>query len=288
AEKISATDLHQRMPPPPAQDEIGRLTEVLNEMFDRLQRSFEQVTRFTSDASHELKTPLSLMQAEVENALDSDSLASEHRQLLSDLSEQCSRLSQIIDGLLFLSRADDSHLVLAQEPVDLVRLARELMEDAEILAEPAGLTLECQLADEVVTRGDQCLLARAAMNLIDNAIKHNRPGGRVTIAAAVEKDRAVLRISNTGPGLAPGAGAQIFDRFYRGDPSHSNEIPGHGLGLSIAREIARAHGGDVLLVRSDSEWTEFRLVLPLLPGAALAVRERERDRLTEGPPLRPG
>ncbi|MEP6956441.1 MAG: histidine kinase dimerization/phospho-acceptor domain-containing protein, partial [Chthoniobacterales bacterium] len=122
AEKISASGLHQRMPPPPAQDEIGDLTNVLNEMFDRLQRSFEQVTRFTSDASHELKTPLSLMQAEVENALSSPSLASGQRQLLSDLSEQCSRLAQIIDGLLLLSRADDRRLVLEQEQIDLVAL----------------------------------------------------------------------------------------------------------------------------------------------------------------------
>ncbi len=262
AEKISATDLHQRMPPPPAQDEIGRLTHVLNEMFDRLQRSFEQVTRFTSDASHELNTPLALIQAEVEDALKSESLTPEPRQLLSDLSEQCSRLSQIVDGLLLLSRADDRRLVLAQEPVDLVRLVRELMEDAEILAQPAELVLECELSDPVIVRGDRRLLARTVMNLIDNAIKHNQPHGRVTIAAAARNNEATLRIGNTGPGLAPEAAAHIFDRFYRGDFSHSNETPGHGLGLSIAREIARAHGGDVLLVHSDEKWTEFQLVLP--------------------------
>lgn len=266
AGRISASHLDQRMPPPPAQDEIARLTNVLNEMFDRLQRSFEQVKRFTSDASHELKTPLTLMKAEVENALESESLGSEQRRLLADLSDQCSRLSQIVDGLLLLSRADDRHLVLEREPVGLVRLVRELLEDAEILAEPAGLTLQCQLADEVMTRGDRRLLARAAMNLVDNAIKHNRIDGRVTVMVSAENDEAVLSIGNTGPGLAAGANEQIFDRFYRGDPSHSNETPGHGLGLSIAREIARAHGGDVTLVRSEPEWTEFCLILPLLPS----------------------
>lgn len=270
AEKISASDLHQRMPPPPAQDEIGRLTKVLNEMFDRLQHSFEQVSRFTSDASHELKTPLALMQAEVESALESNSLAASPRQLLSDLSEQCFRLSQVVDGLLLLSRADDRRLVLAQEPVDLVRLVRELMEDAEILAQPAELVLECELADPFVTRGDRRLLARTVMNLIDNAIKHNQPRGRVTITASASNNEATLRIGNTGPGLAPDGAAQIFDRFYRGDSSHSNETPGHGLGLSIAREIARAHGGDVLLIHSDAKWTEFQLVLPTgQPGARL-------------------
>ena len=262
AEKISASDLHQRMPAPVAEDEIGQLTRVLNEMFDRLQRSFEQVTRFTSDASHELKTPLALMQAEMEDALESDSIASEQRQLLSDLSEQCSRLSQIVDGLLLLSRADDRRLALEQEPVDIVRLVRELMEDVEILAEPAGLSLECQLPDAMIAFGDRRLLAQAVMNLIDNAIKYNHAGGRVAVTAAVAGGEAVLKIGNTGPGLPSGEGEQIFDRFYRGDSSHSNETPGHGLGLSIAREIARAHGGDVVAVCSDPQWTEFRLVLP--------------------------
>ncbi|MEP6956691.1 MAG: ATP-binding protein, partial [Chthoniobacterales bacterium] len=114
--------------------------------------------------------------------------------------------------------------------------------------------------------GDRRLLARAVMNLIDNAIKYNQPHGRVMIAASA-KGEAALRIGNTGPGLAPEAGAHIFDRFYRGDPSHSGETPGHGLGLSIAREIARAHGGDVRLASSDAKWTEFHLILPLMDQA---------------------
>ncbi|MGH8164035.1 MAG: sensor histidine kinase, partial [Rhodanobacteraceae bacterium] len=281
AEKISASDLDQRMPPPPAQDEIGQLTKVLNEMFSRLRRSFEQVTRFTSDASHELKTPLTLMQAEVESALESGSFPAEQRQLLTDLSEQCSRLSQIVDGLLLLSRADDRRLALEQAPVNLVRLVRELMEDAEILAQPAGLTLECELPDEVMAFGDRRLLARAAMNLIDNAIKHNRPGGRVAIAASTADGQAVLRISNTGPGLPGHAAEQIFDRFYRGDLSHSDDTPGHGLGLSIAREIARAHGGDILLVRSNSQWTEFQLVLPLIASAERGPGRRDENTQSE-------
>lgn len=268
AEKISASDLDQRMPAAAARDEIGHLTEVLNQMFERLQRSFAQVTRFTSDAAHELKTPLALMQAEVESALQSSKIASEQQEPLSDVSEQCSRLSQIVDGLLFLSRADDRRLALEQEPVNLVTLVRELMEDAEILAEPAGLKLECELSGEVAARGDRRLLARAVMNLIANAIKYNEDGGRVTIAALEEDGQAVLKIGNTGPGLPSGAVGQIFDRFYRGDPSHSSETPGHGLGLSIAREITRAHGGDVVLLRSDPEWTEFWLRLPIAVRSA--------------------
>ncbi len=263
AGKISATDLQQRLPDAPAQDEIGHLTLVLNAMFDRLQHSFEQVTRFTSDASHELKTPLALMRAEVETALDSLALAPEARELLENLGEQCFRLSQIVDGLLLLSRADDRGLALEQTGFNLVRLVRELMEDAEILAEPARLSLECELPNELIVFGDRRLLARAVMNLLDNAIKYNQPTGRVTVSVANENAVAVLRIGNSGRGLPDAAAEQIFERFYRGDLSHGDETPGHGLGLSIAREIARAHGGDVLLACSDSAWTEFYLVLPI-------------------------
>ena len=273
AGNISASDLNQRLPDAPGRDEIGHLTLVLNAMFDRLQHSFEQVTRFTSDASHELKTPLALMRAEVENALESLPLAPATRELLESLGGQCARLSQIIDGLLLLSRADDRRLALEQTGFDLVRLVCELLEDAEILAEPAGLSLECELPNEVIVFGDRRLLARAVMNLIDNAIKHNQAGGRVLVAASAERDQAVLRIGNSGQGLPRGVGEEIFERFYRGDLSHGDETPGHGLGLSIAREITRAHGGDVQLVHSTSKWTEFCLALPLASGPRLAGTE---------------
>ncbi len=281
AANISASDLNQRLPAAPTQDEIGHLTQVLNAMFDRLQRSFEQITRFTSDASHELKTPLALMRAEMESALESLPLAPQPRELLENLGEQCSRLSQIVDGLLLLSRADDRRLALEQTGFDLVRLVRELMEDAEILAEPARLTLESELGGEVRVFADRRLLARAIMNLIDNAIKHNEAGGRVAVAASAEGNQAVLRIGNTGRGLPREVGQQIFERFYRGDLSHSDETPGHGLGLSIAREITRAHGGDILLVHSTSRWTEFSLVLPLALGPCLIGNGGVENRSTD-------
>jgi two-component system heavy metal sensor histidine kinase CusS len=261
--KISASDLHQRLPEPSAEDEIAQLTRVLNEMFDRLERSFAQVTRFTSDASHELKTPLALMRAEVEFALGSPGLALPQRELCSNVIEQCLRLSQIVDRLLFLSRADDRRLAIEQKPVDVVALVQELVEDAEILAASSALDLQWKMPAELFVRGDMRLLARAVMNLIDNSIKYNRPSGTVILSALVDAENAVLSIRNTGPGLPSDVKERVFDRFYRIDLSHSKETAGHGLGLSIAREIARAHGGDVSLVRSDAEWTEFWLVLPI-------------------------
>ena len=263
AETISASDLHQRLPAPSSQDEIAHLTSVLNGMFDRLQRSFDQVTRFTSDASHELRTPLALMRAEAESALNDRNANSDQRQLCASIIKQCLELSQIIDGLLFLSRADNRRLALEQETVDLTSLVRELREDAEILALPLNLTLQCDLPSELRVRGDRRLLSRALMNLIDNAIKYNRAGGAVVISALFHRETAVLTIRNNGDGIFGEAKEKVFDRFYRGDSLSGEVAAGHGLGLSIAREIARAHNGDVTLLRSDRQWTEFCMTLPI-------------------------
>jgi signal transduction histidine kinase len=263
AEKISASDLHQRLPAPSSQDEIGHLARVLNEMFDRLQRSFEQVTRFTSDAAHELKTPLALMRAQLETALGAREPGPAQRELISDLIEQCSQLSQIVDGLMFLSRADDRHLAVATDHVDLAALVHELREDAEILAAHARLTLRWDLSSDLIVRGDLGLLRRGVMNLIDNAIKYNRVGGSVVLIGSSDGKTALLTVRNTGTSIPLDAHEKIFERFYRSDCLRGEGLGGHGLGLSIAREIARAHRGDVNLVRSEADWTEFQMVLPI-------------------------
>jgi signal transduction histidine kinase len=281
AETISASDLHQRLPAPSSQDEIAHLTSVLNGMFDRLQRSFDQVTRFTSDASHELKTPLALMRAEAESELNDLNANSDQRQLCASIIKQCLELSQIIDGLLFLSRADNRRLALEQETVDLTSLVRELREDAEILALPLNLTLQCDLPSELRVRGDRRLLSRALMNLIDNAIKYNRAGGAVVISALVHRETAVLTIRNNGDGIFGEAKEKVFDRFYRGDSLSGDVAAGHGLGLSIAREIARAHNGDVTLLRSDRQWTEFCMTLPIASDS-----ERMQGRTSKNPSVR--
>ncbi len=263
AETISASDLHQRLPTSSSQDEIAHLISVLNGMFDRLQGSFDQVTRFTSDASHELKTPLALMRAEAESALNAPNLDPDQRELCANVIKQCLQLSQIVDGLLFLSRADNRHLALEQETFDLTLLMRELREDAEILALPLNLTLQCNLPSKLRVRGDRRLLSRALMNLIDNAIKYNRAGGTVVLSAVARRENVMLTIRNDGDGIPNEAQDRIFDRFYRGNCLNDSVTPGHGLGLSIAREIAHAHNGDITLLHSDCEWTEFCMTLPI-------------------------
>src|SRR5438874_12124 len=281
AETISASDLDQRLPTPFSQDEIAHLTSVLNGTFDRLQRSFDQVTRFASDASHELKTPLALMRAEAESALNDRNANSDQRQLCASIIKQCLELSQIIDGLLFLSRADNRRLALEQETVDLTSLVRELREDAEILALPLNLTLQCDLPSELRVRGDRRLLSRALMNLIDNAIKYNRAGGAVVISALFHRETAVLTIRNNGDGIFGEAKENVFDRFYRGDSLSGEVAAGHGLGLSIAREIARANNGDVTLLRSERQWTEFCMTLTIASDS-----ERMQGRTSKNPIVR--
>jgi len=291
AETISVSDLHQRLPASSSQDEIAHLTSVLNGMFDRLQRSFDQVARFTSDASHELKTPLALMRAEAESALNARNSAPDQRELCANVIKQCLQLSQIVDGLLFLSRADNRHLALEQETVDLTSLVRELREDAEILALPLNLTLQCNLPSELRVRGDRRLLSRALMNLIDNAIKYNHAGGAVVVSALVHRETAVITIRSNGDGILGEAKEKVFDRFYRGDSLSGDVATGHGLGLSIAREIARAHNGDVTLLRSDRQWTEFCMTLPIAndsdrmqghTSTSPSVRQTCRDAMPHG------
>ena len=286
AETISVSDLHQRLPAPSSHDEIAHLTSVLNGMFDRLQRSFDQVTRFTSDASHELKTPLAVMRAEVESAMNAPNLAPDQREVCANVIKQCLQLSQIVDGLLFLSRADNRQLALEQETVDLTSLVRELREDAEILALPLNLTLQCNLPSELRVRGDRRLLSRALMNLIDNAIKYNRAGGAVVISALVHLETALLTIRSNGDGIFDEAKEKVFDRFFRGDSFSGDVAAGHGLGLSIAREIARAHKGDVTLLRSDRQWTEFCMTLPIASDSKRMHGRTSRNQLSgKHPPM---
>jgi signal transduction histidine kinase len=221
------------------------------------------------------------MRAEAESALNDRNSAPNQRELCANVIKQCLELSHIVDGLLFLSRADNRHLALEQETVDLTSLVRELREDAEILALPLNLTLQCDLPSELRVRGDRRLLSRALMNLIDNAIKYNRAGGVVIISALGHRETAVLTIRNNGDGIFGKAKEKVFDRFYRGDSLSGDVAAGHGLGLSIAREIARAHNGDVTLLRSDRQWTEFCMTLPIASDS-----ERMQGRTSKNPIVR--
>jgi heavy metal sensor kinase len=267
AEHISAQRLDQRLPLPETGDEIERLTVVLNHMFDRLEASFQQATRFTADASHELKTPLTVIRGELEAALRSGQFEPVQEKLLVNLMEETERLSQISEGLLLLSRADSGRLALALKPVDLIPLMQDLLEDAEILATPQRITVDSRLPSSAWIQGSPQFLRQLLLNLLDNAIKYNEEGGRVSISVVEQGGCWSIRVGNTGPGIRPEDEEHVFDRFFRGDQSRSQQ-KGHGLGLSICREIVRAHGGEMGLDISRPGWTQFQVNLVKAEGEA--------------------
>jgi heavy metal sensor kinase len=274
AEHINAKALNQRLPEAPAQDEVGRLIQVLNHAFDRLERSFEQATRFSSDASHELKTPLTIMRGEIEAALKTELRDPGMEPLLEGLLAETQRLCDIVEKLLLLSRADAGELTLATEILDFSSICRELVEDAQILAGPKRISTEFEIAPDIKVFGDEFYLRRVLLNLLDNAIKYNVAGGSLSISLTTSHPTAQLRISNTGPGILKEDEYRVFERFYRGDPSHSSEISGSGLGLSICREIVAAHGGQLWLEQHQPGWTAFTVSLPG-PTSNDPAQERE-------------
>jgi heavy metal sensor kinase len=262
AERVTARGLDQRIPESRESPEAARVIQVLNRMMDRLEASFRQATRFSADASHELKTPLAIMQGELENALQAATPGSPEQQLFTNLLEETQRLKTITRSLLLLAQADAGQLILATEPVDLGAALADMIEDARVLAAEASLAFEVQVQPGRRVHADRALLHTALFNLIVNAIKYNEPaGGRVEIRLQAEGERAVFTVGNTGPGIPAADQPKIFDRFYRVERADKSRADGIGLGLSLAREIIRAHGGTLVLKESRPGWTCFAVEL---------------------------
>jgi len=274
AEQITAQRLDARLDEPPVDDEIGRLTRVLNEMFTRLNESFRQTERFSADASHELKTPLTVLRSSIEDLLESPTLEEDDRRTVASLLEQTRRLSAITESLLLLSRADTGRLQLDLTWVDVCEIIRACAEDAEILAEERGISITRNLPASIMAGVDAGRLNQILWNLLDNAIKYNESNGRVEIRAGTDLVQKLvwIEICNSGPGVPAVLVPQLFERFFRSDPQGVTE--GHGLGLSLSRELARAHGGDVTLVSSREGWTVFRVTLRLAKVRATAGADR--------------
>ena len=263
AEAVTATSLDHRIPTEGTEVELLRLVTVFNEMLDRLERSFHQAVRFSADAAHELQTPLTILQGELEQALqaaDNDDDQCVYALLL----EEVQRLKNIVRKLLLLSRVDAGEMQPALHPVNLSQVAEAIREDTDAIA--PHLALRTDLQPDVWVVADADLLQQVLANLASNAMKYNRPGGTIEITLSAEEGTARLCLTNTGPQIAPENRERVFDRFYRADPARGRDVDGVGLGLSLAREIARLHGGDVALQESTEERTVFVLTLPLAPA----------------------
>lgn len=265
AERVTARGLDQRIPAMPRDHEFNRLITVFNEMMNRLETSFGQATRFSADASHELKTPLARLQVELEQALANAPEASHEQEVYGSLLDEIQHLKAIVQKLLLLSLADAGRLQLNREPVDLSAMINNVVEDCQ--AQAATLTVESSVQAGVQVDADPDLLEQALQNLAGNAIKYNCENGRIRFEVSTQGRHAVIRISNTGTGISGADREKVFERFYRADTSRGGPVEGVGLGLNLAREIVRAHNGELTLEPTQEAWTTFAIRLPRLADA---------------------
>ena len=285
--------LHRRLAigePDPGErgDELVRLGATLNAMIGRLETSFAALRRFTADASHELKTPLTVLRATVERAMSAPPHTGEIYVALEEALQETTRMAALVDSLLTLARFDEGRFDLYREPVALLPLVREVAETAHILGEAAGLTIRVDAPDPVTVQGDPTRLRQLFLNLVTNAIKYTPAGGEVELALRAAGAAVTFSVRDTGIGIAAADLPYIFDRFWRADRARSRRPPGapgagsgaaerggFGLGLAISQWIAQAHGGQIAVTSRLTRGSTFTVTLPLALAAEEAPREDE-------------
>ena len=261
AREITGSNLNKRLEIGHAAEELTVLAASFNELLARLDQSFEAMRRFVADASHELRTPISVIRGEADVALSHNRGATEYRDSLAIVLDESRRLSRLVDDLLNLARADAGRVNLQAQDFYFNDLLAECCRSMQTLAAASEVALECHSTGDVQFRGDEALLRRLVINLLDNAIRYTPPGGQVS--AELEADTAVVRIrvSDTGIGIPSEAAPHVFDRFYRADRARSRQDGGFGLGLSIVKWIAESHNGSVELTRNPGPGTTFTVTL---------------------------
>ncbi|CAD0226735.1 Integral membrane sensor signal transduction histidine kinase [Planktothrix agardhii] len=259
-QQVTARGLDQRIPLNTTDIEFVELIQVFNQMLERLERSFKQASRFSGDAAHELKTPLAILQGELEQMLQKAETESSAQQALSHLLDEVRRLGGTTRKLLLLSLADAGQMRVSQTRVNLYPVLLDMMEDIELLA--PDLIIKTEIDPELIVLGDQDLLTQVVQNLISNAIKYNLPEGWIKIQSYQRGKKVIINISNASKDIPLKDRDRLFDRFYRGDPARTRQIEGIGLGLSLAREIAHAHQGDLTLDPPQLGQTSFTFTLP--------------------------
>ena len=246
AQQISAEHLTKRIELQRADVELRILADSFNQMLDRLDQSFKQIRQFTADASHELRTPVTILMGETELAVNNLLDYEECKAALTSRREELERMARIIDDLLALSQFDFRERTLQSKPLDFTDLVIEVCEQQRNQARVKGVELELIDTVPVTIEGDSSRLRQMVRNILDNAIKYTPNGGKVTVELQPSDDRmCVLRVSDTGIGIPESSMPHIFDRFYRVDKARTREEGGSGLGLSIVKEIAEAHGGRI-------------------------------------------
>ena len=259
--------LHRRLPSDLGNDELSRLGSTLNAMIGRLEMSFGALRRFTADASHELKTPLTVLRADVERAMHPTAARGEKMLALEEALQETARMSDLVDSLLTLARADEGRFDLHREPVALGPLVRDVYETAVILGEHNGQTVTLSVLEEAMVDGDARRLRQLFLNLITNAIKYTSRGGKVELSLSHRVgDEVAFTVRDSGIGISAADLPYVFDRFWRADRARSrgSERSGFGLGLAISQWIAQAHGGKVMAHSRLGRGSVFTVMLPRL------------------------
>jgi two-component system, OmpR family, heavy metal sensor histidine kinase CusS len=260
ADRISATRLSERMGGEPWPKELRRLAAAFDAMLERLEESFVRLEQFSSDLAHEFRTPLNNLMGEIEVGLRRRRDPEDYQQILASALEECSRMSRMIDNLLFLARSERTDRKIARAPLDLHREMTAVADFHEALAEQRRIEIRC-VGDGEVT-ADAMLLRRALTNLVSNALQWTPPGGSVTLEAGRDDGGPIIRVSDTGSGIGAEHLPRIFDRFYRVDPARAGGREGTGLGLAIVRSIMELHEGSVTIDSKPGQGTTVTLHFP--------------------------
>jgi len=279
ARTITADRLGERLAVENPGAELGQLAAVFNDAFARLERSFDQLRRFTADASHELRTPLTAMRSVGEVGLREHRDAAAYREIIGSMLEETDRLGRLVEGLLTLSRADGGNVPLNRERVDLAEVAGDVAAHLGVLAEEKRQSFAVEASGPVPAWVDRLVIRQALINLVDNAVKYTPPGGSVRIVVRDGGPGPTVEVTDTGSGISPEHRDRVFDRFYRIDKARSRGLGGAGLGLSIARWAVEAHGGRLDLDSVEGRGSTFRITLshPEAPRSVpRAARVNER------------
>ncbi|HXT71598.1 MAG TPA: heavy metal sensor histidine kinase [Vicinamibacterales bacterium] len=263
---IDVSDLTRRLPVRGTGDELDRVADAFNGTLQRLEAAVADMKQFSTALAHELRTPLAVLRAEAETALTDARSPEEYRRGLTSQIEELDRLTRLINQVLTLARAEAGEIVLANARVDLSTMAADVTEELEAVAQSKQVALSCSADASVAVMGDAGWLERLLINLIDNAVKFTPPGGRVKVSVSREDARAVLRVEDTGIGIAADALPHIFERFYQADASRSRTAEGAGLGLNLVRWIAQRHGATIGVTSEPGRGTTVTLRFASVPN----------------------
>ncbi|MDD2219648.1 MAG: ATP-binding protein [Desulfoplanes sp.] len=261
--KIEETDLTQRIKVT-ADDELGHLAQTINQMLSRLEKAFTRQKQLTSDASHELRGPIAVIQAEASLSLQKKRQAQSYRTSIEVIATAAERMSGIIKQLLFLARTDSSSQSLSFKSIDVHLLVSNLCDELDVLCQDKGLNLRYTSKGTVLIEGDESLLRTLFINLLTNAIRYTPVGGHINVDVSIENNMAVITFQDTGIGIPPKDVPYIFERFYRVDKARSRESGGSGLGLSIADQIVQVHHGRILVTSEMDTGSTFVVKLPVI------------------------